>query len=442
MKSITKAWVCAQIGAREHYAIPRVLHQAGKLQTLFTDFWAGSLLRGSAQLVPLGPLRSLGTRWHEDLDKAEVISWNCHTLVEELRLKAESRKQKIGNQTLASKYQKFIEIGENFAIAVREELKQRRDLTPNQIFFGYDTGSLETMQYLKGQGVPCVVGQMDPNRVEADLVRAEEKLWPGWSQQAVSVPVPDAYFKRREQEWIVAERVVVNSEFSKRALIQQGVPLEKLVVIPLCYEAGGRGAKGGSRRTEDGGRNAHLRAPTSHLHPLRVLFLGQVILRKGIQYLIEAAKLLHDEPVRFDVVGAIGILADAVKSAPSNMTFHGRATRDETARWYEQSDVFVLPTISDGFAITQIEAMAHGLPVIATPNCGDVVTDGMDGFIVPVADGRSLAKMIHRYVSEPELLPAQRQAAIQKSKQFTLDKLAERLLSLENELSGGSRPSL
>jgi len=51
--------------------------------------------------------------------------------------------------------------------------------------------------------------------------------------------------------------------------------------------------------------------------------------------------------------------------------------------WYRSADVFVLPTLSDGFAITQIEAMSHGLPVIATPNCASVVENGVDGLWCP-----------------------------------------------------------
>ena len=117
--------------------------------------------------------------------------------------------------------------------------------------------------------------------------------------------------------------------------------------------------------------------------PLKVLFLGQVILRKGIQYLIAAARLLERENIRFDVVGPIGISREAMATAPGNVTFHGRTGRDQAADCYRRSHLFVLPTLSDGFAITQLEAMAHGLPVITTPCCGEVVSDGVDGFIVP-----------------------------------------------------------
>ena len=78
--------------------------------------------------------------------------------------------------------------------------------------------------------------------------------------------------------------------------------------------------------------------------PLRVLFLGQVNVRKGIHYLMEAARLLEQNrvaadarrlklegdhpPVQFDIVGPVGILPGAVASAPGNMTFHGPVSRD------------------------------------------------------------------------------------------------------------------
>jgi glycosyltransferase involved in cell wall biosynthesis len=260
---------------------------------------------------------------------------------------------------------------------------------------------------------------MDPNRVEVELVRTEEKNWPGWAAQ--SLQVPEEYFARREEEWRLADRVVVNSEFSRQALLQQGVPPEKLAVIPLCYEP------------EFRIQNSEFRIHKSN-QPLRVLFLGQVILRKGIQYLLAAARQLEREPIHFDVVGPVGISREAVSSAPGNVTFHGRTGRDEAAAWYRQSHVFVLPTLSDGFAITQLEAMAHGLPVVATPNCGEVVNDGADGFIVPARNADALADVFRRYLAQPELLPAQSAAASVKAGQFTLERLAKNLAQLEANL--------
>ena len=165
-------------------------------------------------------------------------------------------------------------------------------------------------------------------------------------------------------------------------------------------------------------------------HTLRVLWLGQVNVRKGIHYLIEAARLLEQEPVEFDIVGPIGISESAIRSAPGNMAFHGRATRDATSKWYLKSDVFVLPTLSDGFALTQLEAMAHGLPVIATPNCGRVVEDGKTGFLIPPCDSRALADAVLRFVTR-RTLAGEMAAACQKSAEaYSLDNFADRLIGI------------
>jgi glycosyltransferase involved in cell wall biosynthesis len=160
--------------------------------------------------------------------------------------------------------------------------------------------------------------------------------------------------------------------------------------------------------------------------PLTVLWIGSVILRKGIQYLIEAAKLLKDnQRVRFVVGGPVHISDEALKSAPPNMQFLGRITRDQTEDWYRNADVFVLPTISDGFAITQVEAMAQALPVITTPNCGDVVTHGVDGLIVPPADGKALAEAIERLDQDRQLLREMAYRALDKSAHFYLPRQAQ-----------------
>lgn len=404
-------WICSQIGAREHYAVPRAQRSVQQLDALYTDFWADAPMRK----IKIGKLRSLATRFHPDLAAAKINSWNLRALAWEADLRHRSRKDGIHN-----KYFGFIEVGRKFACAVRDHLRFRSVSSKDTLFFGYDTGALETMEWLRERDVTCVLDQMDPSRLEVEMMRKEEKQWPCWVSH--SVEVPEEYFRRREQEWALANLVVVNSEFCRRALIQQGVPSEKLAVIPLCYE------------TENSSPTVNCAPKLSRPRPLKILFLGQVILRKGIQYLMEAAKLLQNEPVHFDVVGPIGISDDAVKSAPPNMRFHGRASRDQTGAWYQQSDVFVLPTLSDGFAVTQIEAMAHGLPVIATPNCGEVVADGVDGFIVPPRDVKMLAQAINRYLTEPDLLLAHRVEALRKSKQFKLEQLTVRLLSLEKTM--------
>lgn len=318
---------------------------------------------------------------------------------------------------------------------------RRSTLDSDLVFFGYDTGFLEPARWVKAQGGKTIVCQMDPARYEVDLVKEEEKRWPGWAKR--SVEVPEAYFRRREEEWAVADLVMVNSEWSKQALMKQGVPASKLVVVPLAFEAScpRRSIDGTCRPASSaalsGLPSAVYRAAPQRLgsrRKLRVLFLGQVILRKGIQYLIEAAMLLKNEAIHFDIVGSIGISDQAVASAPSNMTFHGPVSRDRTEEFYRSADLFALPTLSDGFALTQLEAMAHGLPVIATPNCGEVVTDGVDGLIVPASDANALAEAFQLLIQDPEKLASMSAATKAKVEQFSLRRLGENLERLEEKL--------
>jgi hypothetical protein len=544
-----KTWICVQNGAREHYAIPRALKASGRLGALFTEVWAGWLLRR----LPFGPLRAMAGRYHAGLEQnsktlkseklksdvsmsacqlsafpSQVVSWNFSSALRNVRwrlqkskmLKAEKLKSDVnisvfqGVSVSAFSYQRFIQDGRWFSVKVRDHLARRNTDLRNTIIFSYDTTALELFRWAKERGAICVLNQMDPGRVETELVRAEERRWPGWANQNAETlkaeilkledgsqkaeighqirhltpalspveaereritddrtgdgrlegegrraegtssaehrtpniehrtsnegggPREEEYFRRREEEWKLADRIIVNSRWSFDALVKQGVPAEKLVVVPLCYEVNAEKLKAEILKTKSRKQQADVSVSAfqfSASSPLRVLFLGQVILRKGIQYLVEAAKLLQGEPVHFDVVGPIGISADAIKSAPRNMTFHGRANRDQAGVWYQNADVFVLPTLSDGFALTQLEAMAHGLPVIATPNCGEVVTNGKDGFIVPPRDAVSLAEAIKHYLARPDLLPEQKMAVKEKLRQFALDKLAGRLLELERQ---------
>ena len=373
-------------------------------------------------------------------------------------------------------HEAYLQTDNAFAAAVA-----RLKLPPHEVFFGYSYASLEMLEAEKKRGVLTVLDQIDPGAVEFRLVAEEMARFP-----ALAGPPPEfpaAYYERNRREWALADRIVVNSEFCRQALVKQGVPAEKLVVVPLAYEAvkettgprdyettrpEGRGQSQESRKhpptqsygattgPRDNGttgpRDNETTGPkvsgqwsvvsspstvvSGHVvrGPLKVLWLGQVNVRKGIQYLLAAARKLEGENIRFDVVGPIGISQEAIASAPRNMTFHGRATRDQAANWYRQADLFVLPTLSDGFAITQLEAMAHGLPVVTTPCCGDVVSDGVDGFIIPPRDADALARTLQRYLKEPKLLLEQRIAALEKSKQFTLDHLSANLLRLEAAL--------
>jgi len=89
-----------------------------------------------------------------------------------------------------------------------------------------------------------------------------------------------------------------------------------------------------------------------------------------------------------------------------NVRWHGPVSREETARFYANADVFALPTLSDGFALTQLEALARGVPVMVTRNCGRVVEDGRNGWILPSPSADDIAGVLRRLANSPSEVAA------------------------------------
>ena len=183
-------------------------------------------------------------------------------------------------------------------------------------------------------------------------------------------------------------------------------------------------------------------------HPVdgkfKILFVGRHIERKGICYLIEAAKHLPRDQFEIRIVG-VGDLTDKLKAQAKAMAaanpdaaeiiFTGKLSPEELANEYRTANVFTLPAIVDskgdteGLGVVLIEAMELGLPVIASNVGGipDVVVDGVSGILVPEKEPEALAGAYRRLAAEPELVK-QLLAGAQKriAECFSWDKIVER----------------
>jgi glycosyltransferase involved in cell wall biosynthesis len=405
-------FLVSQKGAREHFLVARALHRQGMLAGLATDWYAlkNPVFRLMSTFSRGGKSgAALAARTDEIPD--DVVR-TCR--FRGLWWKWKQRRA----QRQSDSYSGFVAADAAFGRAVA-----RMKLPPHDAFFGYAYASLEMLEAERKRGVFTVLDQIDPGPVEFRLVADEMQQHP---ELAGPPPqYPNAHFDRARREWELANVIVVNSEWSRDAILAAGADPAKIEILPLAYEANAEKQEAESRNS----RHSTL-DPRPSTAPLRVLFLGQVNVRKGIHYLTEAARLLEREKVHFDVVGAIGVLPATIASAPRNMTFHGAVSRDRASEWYRQSDVFILPTLSDGFALTQLEAMANGLPVITTPNCGRVVNEGKTGFIVPPRDPQALADAVRHFVRQPGLTREMAPACLAAVNAFSVDTYGRQLVNI------------
>ena len=114
--------------------------------------------------------------------------------------------------------------------------------------------------------------------------------------------------------------------------------------------------------------------------------------------MFDVVKLLADERVEFWFVGPAQV------DLPAPVRWFGVVPRVEVDKYYRDADVFVLPTLSDGFGLTQLEAQSWRLPVIASRHCGEVVCDGVNGVVLNEVSGEAIANVLLEYLRTPELL--------------------------------------
>ena len=184
----------------------------------------------------------------------------------------------------------------------------------------------------------------------------------------------------------------------------------------------------------------------------KILFVGRHIERKGICYLIDAAKYLPRDQFEIRIVGVgdlteqLHVIANEVKQSNPNsaeVIFTGKLSPEALANEYKTANVFTLPAIVDskgdteGLGVVLIEAMELGLPIVASNVGGipDVVIDGETGILVPEKDPEALANAYKRLASNPELI-SQLLAGAQKriAECFTWDGIIERQIAVYNKV--------
>jgi glycosyltransferase involved in cell wall biosynthesis len=222
---------------------------------------------------------------------------------------------------------------------------------------------------------------------------------------------------RLDQEIQAAEDVIVLSNFQRRTFLEEGVAPDRLHVLPL-------------------GVDTHVFMPRSRTdnQPFTIGFVGQLTQRKGISYLLSAFEAFRFTGARLLLVGR-----PVVEGRPwlrDGVEHHPAVARSSLPAYYAQMDVFVLPSLVEGFPLTALEAMASGLPVVVSENTfgSDVIQDGYNGYVVPIRDVGAIVDRLRLLAGDEALRATMGANARATAELFSWEAFNHRLVDLVTQL--------
>lgn len=270
------------------------------------------------------------------------------------------------------------------AVSAVFDLLASRALGRCDVFNGWASASLHSLRAAHRRGLPAVLQTGSAHIVTQTALLEDESRRLGLD----SVVTHPAVVRRTLAEYDEADLIVTPSRFVRRTFIEQGVPESKLAVV----------GETATPRVEPPGERPSPRTP-------RVLFVGRIEARKGIPYLVEAARRLEGR-VTVRLVGrADGALVRVLSPLPGNVELAGHRSGAALADEFRQADLFVFPSVEDGFGLAAVEAMAAGLPVVVSDHagCADLVEEGVSGFVVPARDAAALTERLEALAGDPSL---------------------------------------
>jgi len=235
----------------------------------------------------------------------------------------------------------------------------------------------------------------------------------------VSVADTPEVAQQKEEEIALADVVLTYSEFHAAGLLARGVPKEKIVIIPLWTDPSFWTPGGPCESTSN---------------RLRVIFAGGINLRKGVPFLIEAGRKLVPR-VKLTLVGSLDPDARTSLMATDDFaTVIPPVSKSRLRDLFRAHDILVLPSLGDSFGFVALEAMACGLPVVVTENCGVPVPD--PGWRVPVMDAKAISGRLEFYADNRCALRDDGERAFQFARQFTPNRYRVEIGKLLRSLLG------
>jgi len=286
-----------------------------------------------------------------------------------------------------------------------------RQVTDCDIFHGWGNMSLYSLRRAGAMGAITIVERASSHPREQMRLLEETHARYGlpWGRNTRSLA-------RAEMEFEETDYVTIPSDFVRRSFLDRGFDATKLIQIPFGVDVER------FRPAEPSEANAN--------RPFRVLFVGQVTLRKGVLDLLEAWRLLKWPDAELWLVGRVDPTIQpllAPYTPLKGVRFVGHVPDPVTL--FQSVDLFAFPSIEEGSALVTYEAMACGLPLIVTPNAGSVARHEEEALLVPPADAPALVEALARLRDDPPLRTALGNAARTRAEAHTWELYGQRLVA-------------
>lgn len=409
---MTAQVIVSNVAKHHAYETALALQERGWLKTFYTSFYTKQH-PSLSQRIALGVLpgsleKKLGNRSRAGLDETRVQSYLFPELLERLP----PLRKAVGQYNLM-----------NFKNAAFDWRVSMSDLECD-IFHGFEGATLYSLQAAKKRGAATVLDEATFHVSESKRLFTEEYARLGWKPPQW-VASDDASTRRKYEEFKAADYVFVASERIKRDFIgYEKRPPDSIFVVPYGCD------------TERFTPQAKLESPPDTV--FRVLLVGILGIRKGVRHLLEAFKQLSLPNSELLLVGTVEDEFRPVLAQYEGIYRHIESVPNaELGRYHAMSSVYVLPSIVESFGIATAEAMASGLPVIVSENCGLQPRDGIDGFVVPAADVEVLKEKLLFFYRHEEARRQMGKVASVYIKNFTWDKYRAAIQSVYERLLAG-----
>jgi len=386
--------VAVLAGARDHFELPLALHEGDLLESLVTDwYWPADRPWFTRTAGRLMSPASIEKRFRPGLDSNRVRV--CMPALGAFAL------MKLRDSTWLNPYK-----GAALSRAARDLA-----LEMGAVLFAYSTYGMPA--FAEGNARPArrFLFQMHPHPATARSILLEEIERVPWARASLrleyELTIPDEDYELLCQEPALANGWMAASSYTAATLAAHGVPRDRIHVVPY-----------GVDRNDFPLRER----PPNAKDPFTIVYVGSMIQRKGLSYLLDAVRLMGSSRLRVVLCGR-GVIDEELLRQYRDLPLEVKVglSRPELVRRIQASDIFVLPSLTEGFAHVILETMACGVPVLTTDHtcAADVIGDGEHGFVVPIRDAHRIAERLSWAIDRRGDLAAMGEAAGRQAAGFT-----------------------